>query len=99
MLIFAPRISHRLLQTLDRIDDPKLPIAEVNRRLGAEAWRLGLPRPSYQRVRVLVHQLRRIRSRKGPSTGAILFDIALRTRPPEALLDHLSGIGVPRLRC
>jgi hypothetical protein len=98
VLIFAPRISFRLLQSLDRLDDPELPIAEVNRRLGAEAWRLGLPRPSYQRVRVLVHQLRRIRARKGPSTGEVLFDIALRTRPPEALVDHLSGLGLPRLR-
>jgi hypothetical protein len=98
VLIFAPRISFRLLQTLDRIDDPDLPIAEVNRRLGAEAWRLGLPRPSYQRVRVLVHQLRRIRARKGPSTGEVLFDIAVRARPPQALIDHLSGVGLPRLR-
>ena len=96
---FAPRISHRLLETLDRIDDPKVPIAEINRRLGAEAWRLGLPKPSYQRVRELVHQLRRIRRRKGPSNGEVLFDIALRVRPPTALVDHLSGVGVPRLRC
>jgi len=99
VLIFAPRISVRLLQTLDRIDAPELPIAEINRRLGAEAWRLGLPRPSYQRVRTLLHQLRRIRARKGPGTTEILFDIALRARPTEALLDHLSGVGVPRLRC
>jgi hypothetical protein len=99
MPMFAPRISFRLLQTLDRVDDPTLPIAEINRRLGAEAWRLGLPRPSYQRIRVLVHQLRRIRLRKGPSTGEILFDIALRARPPTALVDHLSGVGIPRLRC
>jgi hypothetical protein len=97
--MFAPRISFRLLQVLDRIDDASVPIAEVNRRLGGEAWRLGLPRPSYQRVRVLVHQLRRIRARKGPSTGEILFDIALRVRPPGAMLDHLSGVGVRPLRC
>ena len=98
MLSFAPRISYRLLQSLDRIDDHRLPIAEVNRRLGAEAWRLNLPRPSYQRVRELVHHLRRIRARKGPSTGEVLFDIALRARPPVALVDHLSGVGLPRLR-
>src|SRR5690242_17093618 len=99
MLLFAPRISFRLLQALDRIDDPSLPIAELNRRLGSEAWRLGLPRPSYQRVRVLLHQLRRIRGRRGPSTGEILFDIALRLRPPDNLVAHLSGLGIPRLRC
>src|SRR5947208_17043305 len=99
MPMFAPRISFRLLQSLERLDDPNVPIAEVNRWLGAEAMRLGLPRPSYQRVRVLVHQLRRLRGRKGPSTGEILFDIALRVRPPGHLPDHLGGVGIPRLRC
>src|SRR5437763_12103934 len=97
--MFAPRISFRLLRTLERIDDPKLPIAEVNRRLGSEAWRLGLPRPSYQRIRVLVHQLRRIRARRGPSTGEVLFVIALRVSPTPALVGPLSGVGLPRLRC
>ena len=42
---------------------------------------------------------RRIRRRKGPSTGEVLFDIALRLRPPTALVSHLSGVGIPRLRC
>jgi hypothetical protein len=95
VLAFAPRISPRLLQALARLDDRRLPIAEINRRLGAEAERLGLRRPSYQRVRELVHQLRRFR--RGPSTGQVLFEISMRARPPGALLDHVSGIGVPQL--
>ena len=73
-----------------------LPIAEVNRRVGAEAERLGLPRPSYQRIRVLVHELRR-RRRRQPTTASVLVDIAFRARPVTALLDHVSGIGVPVL--
>ena len=95
MLAFAPRISPRLLVALDWIDNRSLPIAEVNRRLGAEATRLGLPRPSYQRVRVLVHKLRWMR--RQPTTLGVLWDIAWRVRPPEAFLDHVSGVGVPRL--
>ena len=95
MLSFAPRISPRLLVALNRLDRRTLPIAEVNRRLGAEAARIGLPRPSYERVRVLVHQLRRIR--RQPTTAAVLWDITMRVRPPEAFLDHISGIGVPVL--
>lgn len=95
MLAFAPRISPRLLRALDRLDDPRLRFAEINRRLGAEAERLDLPRPSYQRVRELLHRLRRLR--RQPSTGRVLLEIAYRTRPPEALLDHLSGIGVAKL--
>ena len=34
------------------------PIAEINRRVGAEAERLGFARPSYERVRELVHVAR-----------------------------------------
>ena len=93
MLAFAPRVSPRLLRALDRIDDRRLPIAELNRRLGAEAERLGLRRPSYERVRTLVHLLRRWRRR--PSTSRVLLEVAYRTRPPIALLDHISGVGVP----
>jgi hypothetical protein len=95
VLAFAPRISPKLLRALDRIDDRWLPIAEINRRLGAEAERLGYPRPSYQRVRELLHQLRRMR--RGPTTASVLLEVALRARPPEAFLDHVSGIGVPPL--
>ncbi|HEY7706051.1 MAG TPA: hypothetical protein VH968_02640 [Gaiellaceae bacterium] len=73
-----------------------MPIAEVSRRVGDEAHRLGLTRPSYQRVRVLVHESRRLR--RGPTTASVLMDVAFRVRPPEAIVDHLSGAGVPPLR-
>jgi hypothetical protein len=94
MPTIAPRISPRLLEALVKFDDRTVPIAETCRRVGGEAERLGLPRPSYQRVRELVHASRRIR--RGPSTAAVLVDVAFRARPPEALLDHLSGVGVPQ---
>ena len=90
---FAPRISQQLLDAVARLDDRKQPIAETCRRVGAEAERLGLPRPSYQRVRVLVHELRALRQQ--PSTASVLADIAFRVRPPDALLDHLAGGDVP----
>ena len=96
MLRFAPRIPDRLCKILLRLDDRGIPIAETYRRLGAEADRLGLTRPSYERVRELVHRERSIR--RGPSTTSVLVDIAWRVRPPDALLDHLSGVGVPTLR-
>jgi hypothetical protein len=95
VLAFAPRISPRLLRILNRIDDPRLTFAELNRRLGAEAERLGLPRPSYQRVRELLHQLRWLR--RQPTTAGVLWEVVMRVRPPEAFLDHISGVGVPRL--
>ena len=92
----APRVSHRLLAALVRLDDRALSIAEIHRRLGLEADRMRLTRPSYQRVRVLLHQARSIRHRR-PSTGQVLVEIAFRARPPAALLDHLAGIGLPPL--
>jgi hypothetical protein len=82
-----------LLRTLDRLDDRGVPIAEINRRLGAEAERMRLRRPSYERVRQLLHLLRRWRRR--PSTSRVLVEICLQTRPPIGLADHLSGIGLP----
>jgi hypothetical protein len=91
----APRISPRLLEAIVRFDKPSVPIAETCRRVGAEAERIGLIRPSYERVRELVHESRRIRS--GPSTAAVLVDVAFRVRLPEAILDQLSGVGVPDL--
>lgn len=94
MLSFAPRLSHRLLDAVVRLDDPSVPIAETYRQVAGEAERLGLRRPSYERIRVLVHESRRLRRRRGPTTASVLLDIAFRTRPPEALLDHVSGIGV-----
>jgi hypothetical protein len=94
MLAFAPRISPRLLEAVVRLDDRRVPIAEVNRRIGAEAERLGLPRPSYQRIRELVHRSRRLR-RYQPSTLSVLVDLAMRARPPQAFVEHISGISVP----
>ena len=92
----APRIRKELLEAVVRHDKRTHPIAETARRVGREAERLGLTRPSYQRIRELVHESRRLR--RGPSTTSILVDVAFRVRPPEAVLDHLSGTGVPQLR-
>jgi hypothetical protein len=94
---FAPRISHQLLDAVVRLDDASVPIAETHRRVAAEATRLGLPRPSYQRIRELVHESRRLRRRRGPTATSVLLDVALRARPADALLDHMSGVGVPKI--
>lgn len=96
MPTLAPRISRRLLEALVRLDDRLVPIAETNRRVGAEAERLGLTRPSYEQIRVLVHRSRRIRQR--PTTTDVLLDISFGARSPEEFLDHISGVGVRDLR-
>jgi hypothetical protein len=85
----APRIDTRLVAAVERLDDKHVPIAETNRRVGHVAAQLGLPKPSYEQVRVIVHDFRN-RGRR-PTTGDILLDIAFRVRPPTALGDHFAG--------
>jgi hypothetical protein len=85
----APRIGPILLAGIERLDDDSLPIAEVHRRVAALASHLGLARPSYEQIRVLVHQHRR--RGLAPTAGKILLDVAFRSRPPEALLELLTG--------
>ena len=100
VLPFAPRIPPALLEAIMRLDDPTIPIAEVCRRVGRAAWRLGLPRPSYQRVRELVHasrRLRRLSAQRRPSTLRVLWEINMRVRPPRSLLDLLYGGNVAPL--
>lgn len=89
MVSQAPRIGALLLAGLERLDDASVPIAEVNRRIGALASHLGLARPSYEQIRILVHEHRR--RGLAPTAGQILLDVAGRSRPPEALLELLSG--------
>ena len=77
----------RLVAAIARLDDPTLPIAETNRRLGMVAEGLGLIRPSYQQVRVIVHELRsRYRS---PQLGKMLLESRFRIKSPDAVLDFL----------
>ena len=78
-----------LLAGLTRFDDESVPIAEVHRRIAALASHLGLPRPSYERIRVLVHEHRR--RGLAPTAGQLLLEVAFRSRPPDALLELLEG--------
>jgi hypothetical protein len=89
MTACAPRIGPLLLAAVARLDDESVPIAEVHRRVASLASHLELPRPSYQQVRLLVHEHRRRGLR--PTAGEILLDVASRARPPEALLELLEG--------
>ena len=85
----GPRIDERLVAAIARIDDPTLPIAETNRRLGVVAEGLGLIRPSYQQVRVIVHEHR---SQKRPSRlGETLLEIAYGMRTRGQILRVLEG--------
>lgn len=84
----APRIVPTLLAAVERLDDESVPIAEVHRRVAALASHLEYPRSSYEQIRVLVHEHRH--RGLAPTAGQILLDVALKTRPPHALLELLA---------
>lgn len=94
LTISGPRIDEKLVGALARLDDPTVPIAETNRRLGMVAEGLGLIRPSYQQVRVIVHELR---SEKRPSRiGEMLLESSFRIKSPEQVLDFVADLVAER---
>jgi hypothetical protein len=93
----SPRIPLRLLDVVDRLAPARVPIAEINRLVGGEAERMGLARPSYESIRLLVHSARRLQALE-PTTLAVAADVLLRARPPQALVDRFGEPLRPRLR-
>ena len=85
----GPRIDERLVAAIARLDDPTLPIAETNRRLGMVAEGLGLIRPSYQQVRVIVHELRS--QNRSSRLGETLLQVAYGMRTQEQMLRVFIG--------
>jgi hypothetical protein len=94
---FSPRISPRLLDAVEGLAVRRIPIAEINRLLGAEAARLGLPKPSYERVRQLVHEARDLQ-RNYTSAAQILLEIATLQRSPRSAEKLATLPPRPRLR-
>ena len=58
MVPIAPRYSGKLLGIIEALDDEKLTLAEVVRRVGQAAERAGIIRPSPVHVRALLAELR-----------------------------------------
>ncbi|HZT85073.1 MAG TPA: hypothetical protein VE984_06580 [Gaiellaceae bacterium] len=98
MLSFAPRIPARLLDEIERQSRRSVPIAEMNRCVGRAAAAMGLYRPSYEQVRVLVHTARRLRRKGRPPVSTVAAQVAFRVKPPEAILMHFLAPPPPRLR-
>jgi len=83
-----------LLEALARLDDRSIPIAEVCRRVGHEADALGLTRPSYERIRELVHVERSLRHRRrGPTTVQLLLEAGAGVRSGPSVM---RAIPLPR---
>ena len=94
---FASHFSPRLLDAVDDLAGGSLSIAEINRRVGREAQRRGVTKPSYERVRQLVHEARYLR-RGYVSALEIFFDFATHQQPVRAAERVASLPSRPRLR-
>jgi hypothetical protein len=87
----APRLERRLVQLVNRLAVRPLPVAEVWRRVGAEAGRYGCTRPSYERVRQLTRQAQAAAlnaAPKGAANEVLLLDFR---RSSRSLLRRLIG--------
>jgi hypothetical protein len=51
----AVRLPQQLLEEIDRLAAKEISIADIWRRIGELAELRGMPRPSYERIRILVH--------------------------------------------
>jgi hypothetical protein len=58
----SPRLDRRLRNAAVVLDDSSLPVAETWRKVGLEAEQLGLPRPGYDTIRLIVRDHRRRRA-------------------------------------
>lgn len=70
-----------------------LSAAELCRRVGDAAGELGVPRPSYQQVRVLL--LDRRLARRHVSATELLTDVVLRARPATDIDAWLADVPLP----
>ena len=72
--VAAPRIDERLQLFIAGAAVSSTP-AEITRAAGDLAWQLGLPRPSYQQVRVLVRAAEPAPA-NDPSAARVALDVA-----------------------
>jgi hypothetical protein len=80
----APRLDRRLLEVIVQLDDPSVSMAEIHRRTRKHAADLDIPRPSYECLRRLLHDVRRERRRRRANRDT-LIRVALYLDGPRAL--------------
>ena len=59
MTATSPRLDRRLREAARSLDDTSAPFAETWRKVGRAAEELGLPRPGYDTIRLIVRDHRR----------------------------------------
>jgi len=91
----GPTIDRRLRRLVE-CADRRVTAAELTRQLGDRANAIGLVRPSYEQVRVLLAAARAERPARGSvSTLSIAVDIVFKARPAWDLANYLYGDPLP----
>jgi hypothetical protein len=80
MVVSAPRIDTRLLRAARRLGRRPSSVADIHRSLGVYAEQIGVARPSYQQIRLIVNDAR-MRQAARRATTELLLDVELGTRP------------------
>jgi hypothetical protein len=73
--VASPRLDRRLRRAARKLDDPAEPIAETWRKVGRRAEELGLPRPGYDTIRLLVGEHRRRRALQRALLDPVVSDL------------------------
>ena len=79
MVRSAPRYDPRIREAVRALDDRRESMAEISRRVGVLAARLGLPRPSYVHLRTIIRDEREKQDReraRREELRAIAADVA-----------------------
>lgn len=76
MTATSPRLDPRLRRSATRIDDPREPIAATWRKVGLVADELGVPRPGYDTIRLIVRDYRRRRMEIHELLEPVIADLA-----------------------
>jgi hypothetical protein len=100
---FSPAIAPQVRRMIRDVDDGRSEIAAVWREVGRRARRGKCLQPSYESVRQLVHEQRRLRRETWPQysrlkRAAILaFELVFGTRDPRlVILDAITGDDIDR---
>ena len=88
MVPAAPRIDPRLRRVARRLGGRGARAADAHRSVGEYAAKLGLVRPSYQQVRLLVNEAR-YRAAARRATRQLLLDVYFQRRPVRDLYELL----------
>jgi hypothetical protein len=80
VVVSAPTIDSRLRRLARRLSRRSLSAAAIHREIGRYAGLVGVTRPSYEQVRILVNHARLERAARR-ATAQLLLEVDLGVRP------------------